>query len=219
MQQHAASLIARAEASTGRAARVGNAGDAGDAGGAAYRPRYLLDAADRGTEEGPGGAVTLIQRFGSAANLNSHLHYRMPSGVYRCGADGPPDGQLDRRSCRYGCDVGEISPAPDNVLKRDLSAGAPRSSWRPPMPASAGATRAGSNCCRVPEVRSSIEETWASPSNHSRYWAAPPRRNFSVSTDGGRCARQACSCSAPPSLKAASQTPPPPPGTSGSTAA
>ncbi len=29
------------------------------------------------------GAVTLIQRFGSAANLNIHLHCLMLDGVYR----------------------------------------------------------------------------------------------------------------------------------------
>jgi hypothetical protein len=29
------------------------------------------------------GAVTLIQRFGSAANLNIHLHYLVLDGVYR----------------------------------------------------------------------------------------------------------------------------------------
>ena len=39
---------------------------------------------------GQGGAVTLIQRFGSAANLNIHLHCLVLDGVYRCGADGVP---------------------------------------------------------------------------------------------------------------------------------
>jgi hypothetical protein len=36
--------------------------------------RHLLDAAGRKAHEGQGGAVTLIQRLGSAANLNIHLH-------------------------------------------------------------------------------------------------------------------------------------------------
>ncbi len=36
--------------------------------------RRLLDAAGLVAGEGQGGAVTLIQRFGSAANLNVHLH-------------------------------------------------------------------------------------------------------------------------------------------------
>ena len=36
------------------------------------------------------GAVTLIQRFGSAASLNIHLHCLALDGVYRCGADGLP---------------------------------------------------------------------------------------------------------------------------------
>lgn len=52
--------------------------------------RHLLDAADLKTDEGHGGAVTLIQCFGSAANLNIHLHCLVLDGVYRCGADGVP---------------------------------------------------------------------------------------------------------------------------------
>ena len=52
--------------------------------------RHLLDRAGLKADEGHGGAVTLIQRFGSAANLNIHLHYLVLDGVYRCGADGVP---------------------------------------------------------------------------------------------------------------------------------
>lgn len=52
--------------------------------------RHLLDGAQLGADEGHGGAVTLIQRFGSAANLNIHLHCLVLDGVYRCGADGAP---------------------------------------------------------------------------------------------------------------------------------
>ena len=33
------------------------------------------------------GAVTLIQRFGSAANLNIHLHGLVLDGVYHTGAE------------------------------------------------------------------------------------------------------------------------------------
>jgi hypothetical protein len=36
--------------------------------------RHLLQAAGLHADEGQGGAVTLIQRFGSAAKLNIHLH-------------------------------------------------------------------------------------------------------------------------------------------------
>ena len=36
--------------------------------------RHLLAAAGLAADEGHGGAVTLIRRFGSAANLNIHLH-------------------------------------------------------------------------------------------------------------------------------------------------
>jgi hypothetical protein len=52
--------------------------------------RHLLGQAGLATDEGYGGAVTLVQRFGSAANLNVHLHCLVLDGVYRCGADGAP---------------------------------------------------------------------------------------------------------------------------------
>ena len=45
---------------------------------------------DQAAGAGCGGAVTLIQRFGSAANLNIHLHCLVLDGVYRCDADGVP---------------------------------------------------------------------------------------------------------------------------------
>lgn len=40
--------------------------------------------------QGYGGAVTLNQRFGSASNLDIHLHRLVLDGVYWCGADGAP---------------------------------------------------------------------------------------------------------------------------------
>jgi len=52
--------------------------------------RFLLDQAGLKADEADSGAVTLIQRFGSAANLNIHLHCLVLDGVYRCGADGEP---------------------------------------------------------------------------------------------------------------------------------
>jgi hypothetical protein len=52
--------------------------------------RHLLDVAELKADEGHGGAVTLIQRFGSAANLNIHMHCLVLDGVYRCDADGTP---------------------------------------------------------------------------------------------------------------------------------
>jgi hypothetical protein len=45
------------------------------------------------------GAVTLIQRFGSAANLNIHLHCLVLDGVYRRTA-GEPDFQEARAPTR-----------------------------------------------------------------------------------------------------------------------
>ena len=53
--------------------------------------RHLLDGVGLKGDEGHGGAVTLIQRFGSAANLNIHLHCLVLDGVYRRGADGTPE--------------------------------------------------------------------------------------------------------------------------------
>ena len=52
--------------------------------------RHLLDGARLKADEGHSGAVTLIQRLGSAANLNLHLHCLVLDGVYRCGSDGAP---------------------------------------------------------------------------------------------------------------------------------
>ena len=45
--------------------------------------RFLLDQAGLKAEQADSGAVTLIQRFGSAANLNIHLHCLVLDGVYR----------------------------------------------------------------------------------------------------------------------------------------
>ncbi|MDP3086426.1 MAG: transposase [Rubrivivax sp.] len=53
--------------------------------------RHLLGQAGLKSEEADSGAVTLIQRFGSAANLNIHLHCLVLDGVYRRGADGVPE--------------------------------------------------------------------------------------------------------------------------------
>ena len=52
--------------------------------------RHLLDRAGLNAAQGQGGAVTLIQRFDSAANLNIHLHCLVLDGVYRFGTDDAP---------------------------------------------------------------------------------------------------------------------------------
>jgi hypothetical protein len=52
--------------------------------------RHLRDAAGLEADDGHGGAVALIQRFGSAANFNIHLHCLVLDGVYRCIADEVP---------------------------------------------------------------------------------------------------------------------------------
>ena len=49
-----------------------------------------LDQAGLKADEADSGAVTLIQRFGSAANLNVHLHCLVLDGVHRRGIDGAP---------------------------------------------------------------------------------------------------------------------------------
>ena len=53
--------------------------------------RHLLGQAGVKADEADSGAVTLIQRFGSAANLNVHLHCLVLDGVYRRGTDGAPE--------------------------------------------------------------------------------------------------------------------------------
>ena len=52
--------------------------------------RHLLGQAGLKADEAGSGAVTLIQRFGSAANLNIHLHCLVLDGVYPRGTDGAP---------------------------------------------------------------------------------------------------------------------------------
>ena len=51
--------------------------------------RHLLQQTGFKAFEADSGAVTLIQRFGSAANLNIHLHCLVLDGVYRR-TDGEP---------------------------------------------------------------------------------------------------------------------------------
>ena len=52
--------------------------------------RHLRGRAGLKADEADSGAVTLIQRFGSAANLNIHLHCLVLAGVYRCDTEGEP---------------------------------------------------------------------------------------------------------------------------------
>ena len=53
--------------------------------------RFLLKQAGVKADEADSGAVTLIQRFGSAANLNVHLDCLVLDGVYRRGTQGMPE--------------------------------------------------------------------------------------------------------------------------------
>ena len=52
--------------------------------------RHLLGQAGLKSDEADSGAVMLIQRFGSAANLNIHLHCLVLDGVYWRSAEGAP---------------------------------------------------------------------------------------------------------------------------------
>lgn len=51
---------------------------------------HLIRRAGVKRSEAATGAVTLIQRFGSAANLNIHLHALVLDGVYHSGTEGAP---------------------------------------------------------------------------------------------------------------------------------
>ena len=50
---------------------------------------FLIKQSGRKRSQAHSGAVTLIQRFGSAANLNIHLHCLVLDGVYRSSAGEP----------------------------------------------------------------------------------------------------------------------------------
>ena len=51
---------------------------------------FLIQQAGVKRSEAATGAITLIQRFGSAANLNIHLHGLVLDGVYRTTGEGAP---------------------------------------------------------------------------------------------------------------------------------
>ena len=60
--------------------------------GVVYRTisRHLIGKADLTRATSETGAVTLVQRFGSALNLNVHFHMLFLDGVYQTvGADAP----------------------------------------------------------------------------------------------------------------------------------
>ena len=58
--------------------------------------RHLLGHAGLNADEADSGAVTLIQRFGTTANLNIHLRCLVLDGVYRIGTEGATE---------FGCDI------------------------------------------------------------------------------------------------------------------
>ena len=52
---------------------------------------YRRMARDYGIDQTQCGAVTFVQRFGSAANLHLHFHVIAIDGVYAPGLDGKPE--------------------------------------------------------------------------------------------------------------------------------
>ena len=52
--------------------------------------RFMIKQTGVKGSEAHTGAVTLIQRFGSAANLNIHLHCLVLDGIYRISSEGTP---------------------------------------------------------------------------------------------------------------------------------
>jgi hypothetical protein len=77
--------------------------------------RFLLKQAGLKRATADTGAVTLIQRFGSAANLNIHLHCLVLDGVYRR-SEGEPVFQQARAPTRD-----ELQDLLDKIIARLLS--------------------------------------------------------------------------------------------------
>ena len=96
--------------------------------------RFLLGQAGLKTDDADSGAVTLIQRFGSAANLTIHLHCLVLDGVYRHSEAGPVfvevkfvagGGRFARRDGLARCVAsGSLNSRPDTCH--------PDSRYRPP---------------------------------------------------------------------------------------
>ena len=85
----------RAHPAAPAAGRTTGAGNACVAGRAPLITRHLLEQTGFKADEADSGAVTLIQRFGSAASLNIHLHCLVLDGVYRRTNGGPVFVQAD----------------------------------------------------------------------------------------------------------------------------
>ena len=108
--------------------------------------RHLLGQAGLKADRADSGAVTLIQRFGSAANLNIHLHCLVLDGVYRRGADGVPEFvevPAPTAEALQAAAAPGVSPRADQRLRLALAAGLLRATGRPapPLPPAVGATR------------------------------------------------------------------------------
>ena len=73
--------------------------------------RPLLGQARLKPDEADSGAVTLIQRFGSAANLNIHLHCLVLDGLYRMGADGVGRDNHPVRPCWWTPSTAQVPAA------------------------------------------------------------------------------------------------------------
>jgi hypothetical protein len=81
--------------------------------------RLLSDRArDDGVEEGRGGAVAVIQRFGGALNLNIHIHALVLDGVFARAAAGALSFHPTRRLATL--DVAEVLATTEPLIKRLL---------------------------------------------------------------------------------------------------
>jgi hypothetical protein len=95
-----------------------------------------------GVRSGQSGAVTFVQRFGSAAaNLNPHFHTLALDGVYEISRDGPSPAVPESTGAAIAEREGEPAGGTRRVRRPDgdpLGEGremsAPPESWRPPSP-------------------------------------------------------------------------------------
>ena len=76
------------------------------------------------------GAVTFVQKFGGALNLNVHFHCVIPDGVF------VRDGEGTRFLALSGPSDAEVQEVLGRIVRRLRKLVRPRSRWRRPMPAS-----------------------------------------------------------------------------------
>ena len=94
--------------------------------------RFLLKQAGVKADEADSGAATLIQRFGSSANLNIHLHCLVLDVVYRRGADGVPRQMTNASRTSFAIMLGGLGrPLTGNDFPTSKGASGSDSAGRP----------------------------------------------------------------------------------------